>query len=347
MRFAIVLILIWSSLQISHTVAETDNTKMLDSITLTNGSVVHGTVSNIKNGKVHINTDFAGTVQIDAAKITEMSTRNPVVVKLSNGTVLENVLIELSDDKPVLQTVGTQAEATVALTEIVAINPEPWQIGEGYKHEGGASLALVQQRGNSDTDQLDYRVEGKWTGDDDRFSVTAEGELDESEGMKNAENWLITTKYDRFMGGTTYLGVNSSLKQDIFADLDMRFYLGPYFGRQFYDADRFKLSAELGLTYVQENYINSEDKTYPGANWSLNIGSDILGADTELYLNHKGIWDLDSLSDMVLDTRIGLKIPLMMNIQAAAEYSVEYDSGAVDGVDEIDQSLKVRFGYRW
>jgi hypothetical protein len=37
----------------------------------------------------------------------------------------------------------------------------------------------------------------------------------------------------------------------------------------------------------------------------------------------------------------------MMNIQAAAEYSVEYDSGAVDGVDEIDQSLKVRFGYRW
>lgn len=347
MRLAILLIAFWASIQTPHTFAASAKNSTPDRISLANGSIIHGTVKNIDKGKVHISTDFAGTLQIDAKQIVKMNTQNPVVVKLSNGTVLENVLIALVDETPILQTVGTQSEAEVALSDIVAINPEPWQIGEGYKHEGGASLALVQQRGNSDTDQLDYRIEGKWTGDDDRFTVSAEGELDESEGMKNAENWLISGKYDRFMGGTTYLGVNSSLKQDVFADLDMRFYLGPYFGRQFYDADRFKLSAELGLTYVQENYISADDQSYPGANWSIDIGSDILGENTELYLAHKGIWDLDSLEDIVLDTRIGLKIPLLMNIQAAAEYSLEYDSGAVSGVDEIDQSLKVRFGYRW
>ncbi|EGG28589.1 hypothetical protein IMCC3088_2781 [Aequoribacter fuscus] len=347
MPFAILFIACWAGFYTTFAAAQNDETPPVDTITLNNGSIIYGTVNNIKDGKVHIATNFAGKLAIDSSQITEMRTYNPVVVKLSNGTVLENVVIALSDQTPILRTLGTSAEAQVALTDIVALNPEPWQIGEGYKHEGGASLALVQQRGNSDTDQLDYRIEGKWTGDDDRFSVTAEGELDESEGMKNAENWLITSKYDRFMGGTSYLGVNSSLKQDLFADLDMRFYLGPYFGRQFYDTNRFKLSAELGLTYVQENYINAEDKTYPGANWTVNIGSDVFGDDTELYFNHKGIWDLDSLSDVVLDTRIGLKIPLMMNIQAAAEYSLEYDSGAVEGVDEIDQSLKVRFGYRW
>jgi len=347
MRFATLLMTCWASIYTTLASANTPDVNPLDTITLKNGSVLYGTVKNIKNGKVIVATDFAGKLEIESTQILSMNTKKAVVVKLSNGKVLENVVIELNDQTPILQTLGTTAAAKVALTDIVAINPEPWQIGEGYKHEGGASLALVQQRGNSDTDQLDYKIEAKWTGDDDRFSIIAEGELDESDGMTNAENWIVTGKYDRFMGGTTYLGVNSSLKQDIFADLDMRFYLGPYFGRQFYDADRFKLSAELGLTYVQENYINSEDKTYPGANWTLNIGSDIFGDDTELYVNHKGIWDLDSLSDVVLDTRIGIKIPLMMNIQAAAEYSLEYDSGAVDGVDEIDQSIKVRFGYRW
>lgn len=346
MRSAILLTILILSTTPSSIKAQTLSSP-LDMITLSNGSLVYGTVTNIKNGKVTINTDFAGKLEIDTQHIHKLQTQNPVVVKLSNGTVLENVVIALEDQTPVLQNIGTEAAAEVALTDIVAINPEPWQIGEGYKHEGTASLALVQQRGNSDTDQLDYRIEGKWTGEDDRFSIIAEGELDESEGMKNAENWLITGKYDRFMGGTTYLGVNSSLKQDVFADLDMRFYLGPYFGRQFLDADRFKLSAELGLTYVQENYISGNDQRYPGANWSVNIGSDIFGEDTELYFNHKGIWDLDSLSDVILDTRIGFKIPLMMNIQAAAEYSLEYDSGAATGVDEIDQSLKVRFGYRW
>jgi putative salt-induced outer membrane protein YdiY len=314
---------------------------------MTDGSVIYGTIRDIEEGVILFNTAFAGDLKIKISDVIELNSTEPVAVKLSDGSVLENVVISLAEDGSSVRTPQTALEAPLDLTEIVTLNPEPWEVGLGYKHEGAASLALVQQRGNSDTDQLDYRIEGKWTGDDDRFSGIAEGELDESDGIKNAENWMLTAKYDRFMGDTSYIGVNSSLKQDEFANLDMRFYLGPYFGRDFFDTKRFNLSAELGLTYVLEKFIDSENQSYPGANWSLDIGSDIFGSDTEFYLKHKGIWDLDNLDEVILDMRFGLKIPLMMNIQAAAEYTIEYDSGAVDGVDEIDQSLKVRFGYRW
>jgi len=326
---------------------ETTVSESSDQLRMTDGSVIYGTIRDIEDGVIFFSTAFAGDLKINVSEVIELNSTKPVAVKLSDGSVLENVLISLAEDGSSVSTPQTSLEAPLDLTEIVTLNPEPWEVGLGYKHEGAASLALVQQRGNSDTDQLDYRIEGKWTGDDDRFSGAAEGELDESDGIKNAENWMVTAKYDRFMGDTSYIGVNSSIKQDEFADLDMRFYLGPYFGRDFYDTKRFSLSAELGLTYVRENFIQAENQSYPGANWTLDIASDIFGSDTEFYVKHKGIWDLDNLDEIILDTRFGLKIPLMMNIQAAAEYSVEYDSGAVDGVDEIDQSLKVRFGYRW
>lgn len=319
----------------------------MDKLRMTDGSVIYGTIRDIEEGVILFHTAFAGDLKIKISEVIELNSSEPVAVKLSDGSVLENVVISLAEDGSSVRTPQTALEAPLDLTEIVTLNPEPWEVGLGYKHEGAASLALVQQRGNSDTDQLDYRIEGKWTGDDDRFSGMAEGELDESDGIKNAENWMLSAKYDRFMGDTSYIGLNSSIKQDEFADLDMRFYLGPYFGRDFYDTKRFSLSAELGLTYVRENFIQAESQSYPGANWTLDIGSDIFGSDTEFYVKHKGIWDLNNLDEVILDTRFGLKIPLMMNIQAAAEYNIEYDSGAVDGVDEIDQSLKVRFGYRW
>ena len=322
--------------------------EILDRVVLINGSTILGHVTDIKNGKVSVKTEFAGTLKISIEQIKTLDTSNPVVVKLSDGSITDNVLIHLEDGKPSLQKVDSEnVSQAIELDTIDVINPEPWQIGLAYKHEGGASLALVQQRGNSDTDQLDYRIDAKWTGDDDRFNLLAEGELDESEGRKNAENWTVSLKYDRFTDTTAYYGVNSSVKQDEFADLDLRFYVGPYYGQQFFDTDQFTLSAELGLTYVRENFIQADDQSYPGANWTLDIGSDWLGNDTQLYLKQQGIWDLDNLDDLIIDTRIGLTIPLLMNVQAAAEYSLEYDSGAPEGIDEIDQSIKVRFGYRW
>ena len=60
-----------------------------------------------------------------------------------------------------------------------------------------------------------------------------------------------------------------------------------------------------------------------------------------------GIWNLKDTSDIVLNTTFGLSFPLMWDLEAAAEMLFEYDSGAVTGVDDLDQTYKVRLGYTW
>ena len=66
-----------------------------------------------------------------------------------------------------------------------------------------------------------------------------------------------------------------------------------------------------------------------------------------MYLDHVGIWNLKDTSDLILNTRMGVTVPLIYGFQAGVEINLEYDSGAVKGVEKLDQTYKIRFGYAW
>ena len=49
----------------------------------------------------------------------------------------------------------------------------------------------------------------------------------------------------------------------------------------------------------------------------------------------------------MLNTRVGLSVPLLRKVEVAAEIKLEFDSGAPEGIEELDQTYKIRLGYRW
>jgi hypothetical protein len=107
------------------------------------------------------------------------------------------------------------------------------------------------------------------------------------------------------------------------------------------------MSAEAGLAFVDEQFITAEHQKYAGARWDLQMSSSYLGRKSRLYLDHNGIWNLDTTEDLILNVTLGLSFPLLNNLEAAAEILLEYDSGAVEGIDELDQTYKFRIGYVW
>jgi putative salt-induced outer membrane protein YdiY len=235
----------------------------------------------------------------------------------------------------------------VALEELLILNPAPWEAGIGYNWSGRAAVAFSLQRGNTDTDELDYNINSVWRSDDDRYTINAVADVDEANGVKSADSWRINGKYDNFFDGDLYWGVNAYMESDEFADLELRYFLGPYVGREFYTAPLFSLSAEMGASYVNENFIVAEDQDYPAANWALDISSNYLGGDSRLYFNQLGIWNLDQTDNVIINTTLGLSIPLLWRVTAAAEIVLDYDSGAVEGVEELDQTYRFNIGYTW
>jgi len=317
-----------------------------DVVLLKNGSKILGTVTSARDGVIVVKTDFAGDISIKTAEVDTVETQGSLVVQMSDGRIIENQPI-LIDEGTMDVTDDAGEHITYAMTDVALINPEPWELGQGYKATGDASFAWGMERGNSDTDELDYRLDAFWRSLKDRYTLKMNADLDKANGIKNTDNWRVIGKYDRFLEGPHYWGILLNFEQDQFADLDLRSYFGPYYGRQFFDTPAFTLSTEIGVSYVKENFITAADQNYLGANWSVNMSSDKLGGGSRLYLDHVGIWNLKDTEDVILNVIFGVSVPLLYGFQTAIEAKLEYDSGAVAGVKELDQTYKIRIGYAW
>jgi hypothetical protein len=317
-----------------------------DVILLKNGSKILGTITSARDGTVVVETDFAGTLTIDAATVESAVSQGSLVVLMADGSIIRDQPIVLEQDSMEVTT-DSGEERVYTMSDIQMVNPEPWELGDGYKAVGVASLAWAMERGNTDTDEFDLKVESFWRSLEDRYTLKALAELDKANGIKNADNWRIIGKYDRFLDGPNYWGVNLALEQDLFANLDLRAYVGPYYGRQFYDKPVFTFSGEIGLSYVTEKFITAENQQYPGMNWNIGMSSNYLGGNSRLYLDHIGIWNLKDTTDVILNTTFGVAFPHLGRLEAAAEVRFEYDSGAVAGVKELDQKYGIRLGYTW
>ena len=57
--------------------------------------------------------------------------------------------------------------------------------------------------------------------------------------------------------------------------------------------------------------------------------------------------NLSSFEQSIYRTTMGLRFPLLFGLEAAAEASADYDGGAAEGRDKLDQVLKFRIGYTW
>ncbi len=317
-----------------------------DEILLANGSKIIGKVVGVREGTIKIDTDFAGTLEIPVDQVASVQTSEAVVMQMADESLIEGQTLVIAEDQLVLAD-ANGAEESRALDELLIVNPEPWEIGQGYDWTGLVNFAFAVERGNSDTDELDYKLESIWRSDDDRYTVKLNGEVDEANDQKNAENWTIIGKYDYFFDGPTYWGASAYAESDEFADLDLRYYIGPYIGREFLTDPMFSLSAEVGVSYVNEDFIVAPDQDYPGGNWAFHISSNYLGGDSVLYIDQLGIWNLDETSDVIVNTTFGLGFPLLFGLEAAAEILLEYDSGAVEGVEELDETYALRIGYAW
>lgn len=321
-----------------------------DELLMKNGSVIIGTLVSAERDQVVFNTPFAGKITVKQENIERISTEEPVTVLMNDGTLYKESQIVSTEEAMLVKKEGEKS-MVLKTEEIDMVNPEPWKLGEGYKWTGRAMVAVEFERGNSDTDLWEFDLDSVWRSLIDRYTVEFDLENETKNGNKTEENWNLLTKYDRFLGSEpntpNYWGVKGEFEHDRIADLDLRSKVGPYLGRQFFDTDRLRLQAELGPVYVDEKFDEADDQDWWGASWIVKAESNITGFGTTLYVNHDGTQNLEESGDLILNTVIGIRFPLLYGFETAFEAEYEYDGGAVSGVDELDETYNWKLGYAW
>ena len=319
-----------------------------DELFLKNGSLLVGTLVSAEADVVRFDTPFAGTIDVKEENIQRVVTESGVTIMLEDGRVLRDRQINAGSGHLIASGDG-EPNVLFQTGEIDMINPEPWKLGEGYEWTGEASVALETERGNSDTDEWDITAKTSWRSIVDRYRVGFTQEIDKNEGDKTSDNWNARLNYDRFFKSNpdNYWGVRTWFEYDRFQDLDLRTTVGPYLGRQFLKKPILSIQGELGPVWVDEQFDVAEDDDYPGALWDFQATSDILGFGTTLYVRHDGIVNFDSPDDLILNTRFGIRMPVIYGFQTAIEGLWEYDGGAVGDVDDLDETYNFRIGYTW
>jgi hypothetical protein len=91
----------------------------------------------------------------------------------------------------------------------------------------------------------------------------------------------------------------------------------------------------------------TEDDSYTGVTINLTGEAQLFDSKVTLYLRQANIINTSSTEKSIYRTAVGLRFPLFLGLEAAAEATADYDGGAADGKEKLDETLKFRIGYTW
>jgi hypothetical protein len=349
-------------------------------IVLMDQSVIWGEVIDIREGEVVVKTQWIGEVSIDltAIMLLESDQEIELLTKDQNKFALSS--LQVVEGEVVLED-----EENLAVDELYVANPEEWEEGHGYSLEGRVTSAVEFLRGNTSTDQFNADFETILRSQRDRITfrgdyaetsaVVLSPEYDEmgepvldangdqavtKDSTPTIDNWAIVGKYDYFLSNPqNYLGVNLGVNADRFADIERRAYIGPYFGRKLFVDKTYQLDAELGLSYVETDFIergssgddpaarNASDNYFTGINLNFTGETELFDGALNLYLRQTNILNVSDMDKSIYRTTFGLRFPLLFGLEAAAEASADYDGGAAPGKEKLDEAVRFRIGYNW
>ena len=325
--------------------ADDATTPSPDTLKLKDGSMLFGKLLSSDSGQIHFESQDAGALSVPITNVAELSSEQVVVFKFHDGRVIRLPHVKMTHDPLSINT--KDGVLAYSLADIAIINPEPWMLGMGHHWTGSLIFALELQSGNTDKQEIDLDLDSVWRRSDIRYTLRASGELDEANNVVTSDDYTVSGKSDRFLSDTTYAGANLYFKADEFARLKRRHMLSAYYGKQWRSTPRLRFSTEPGLAFVSETRTELETETFFAFSWNIDMHSNVLGPKTDTYLNQVGVWNMEDTTDIVVNTRIGVKMPVRPKITVNAELKLEYDSGAPVDVEAMDETFTIGLGYRW
>lgn len=333
-------------------------------IELIDQTVVYGEITDIHDGELYVTTELMGDVTIALSSILYLESDRDIELLTTEQEKLALPSFMVVDGEVVLD-----GADNLSLDQLDVANPEEWEQGRGYLITGRVTSSIEYNRGNTETDNLNLDAETILESLRDRITLRADYEessalvlnkdddgnaILDADGNEakisqdTADNWRVEGKYDYFLSDPrNYLGLNVGLHADQFANVDRRTYASAYVGRKILTRDTLTFDAELGLLYVDTDFAVSEDDSYTGVNINLNGEAQLFDSRVTLYFRQANIVNLQSTEKSIYRTKVGLRFPLFLGLEGAAEATADYDGGAADGKEKLDKTLKFRIGYTW
>ena len=99
-----------------------------DVVTTKDGSILNGTITLVDEGIIHLETDYAGTLELKQETIAALETTSPLAIRLENGTTTTaSSIVALKDEMVEINSEGSPIKAHTS--EIAAV----WAVGKTHQ----------------------------------------------------------------------------------------------------------------------------------------------------------------------------------------------------------------------
>jgi len=233
--------------------------------------------------------------------------------------------------------------ASLSLSAAPVVTQEPPEKDtDGW--DGSANIGASKTDGNVDIENYSLTVDAVKEIDIHRYTIFAGWYYTVAEGVRNQRRAIGSFKYDQFFAEKTYFWVNAFGETNEQALVDLRWSVGGGLGHQFRDDEVWKINAEAGLAYFNEEFDDGTEADYLAARvaWKANYA-----ISETATLNHFGevFPSLEESDDVYgrADTSVDLKVSDRMN--ARAQWIFTWDNTPAAGQERVDDLYLLTLGW--
>jgi putative salt-induced outer membrane protein YdiY len=318
-------------------------TASADEVFLKNGNRLSGTIVSMSEGKLVLETDFAGQLTIGWNHVDQLATDAPLTLVLADGSIIRGTPTSGETPGRIKLAAASPADpAPVELARVTAINPPDEQ---PIKLNGRINVGFNKASGN--TDLKNTHIDAELLARTVSHRVTLGGAYNRAseDNRKTEDNAMGHLKHDYFLTQAFYWYLNGLAERDRFKNLSLRTTIGPGVGYQFFEGELMNLSVETGPSYVYTNYDGAGRDESLSGRWGVTFDRFFFEKLFQYYFSSEGYVSASDTSDVFMFTRSGLRFPIRGGLSLNAGFEWDWDNTPAEDADKSDYRYILSVGY--
>lgn len=323
-----------------------------DVVRTTDGATLTGTITLIDKGVIHLDTAYAGTLEIKQDQVESFESDEPRVLRLESGTVMAGPVaggrdgsIRIESKDGVLETNTAKIAAAWAPD---SEDPEVIRNRREWRYD--ASFDFTGKDGNTDKYRIGTSLVAELKSPDDTLRFFAEYEQAEEAENKTEDRSKGGTSYESFFSEKLGWYVRTDLESDKINEISLRSTSGAGFSYRLINKDHQTLVLRSGLGYRFTSY---DDATDDESSATLDFGLAHTYQFNDRVFMKNDLAYAPALDDFANYTAVhdsGIEIPVGSgeNWKIRMGIKNEYDSAPSASTEEkLDTSYYTKMVYSW
>ena len=286
-------------------------------------------------------------------------------IALMNGDIIQGSQAELTESH-IIWNADNFGALSIAINQVLTVNGVPFDkasigidniVSEKVMQAGlmgffgesftGNTIAFGNiSSGNDERNEWGIDTEISWLNDALRHRSALGYESKSTDDNDAKIEYMLSHSVDWFFRDSWFWSNKGSVGANDNRGIDNFYTLGSNIGNQFWESDQGSLSAETGLVWISEKFLDGSEDDRMTLSWASDY-TKLLFKQVRLSHSHQLLVAIEDADNSQLSADISVDFPLINSLFTKVSLEWVYDNQPLAGVEKIDRKLNLGVNYSW